>query len=193
MIRLVSTLTITAVALLSSLPSCTRSADREGALNLSPPVRVTADAPYLCDLIPEGSFRNATGVRFRLSTRWTGVTSSHGVCVAHASGQDAPLGIDWSFTDGNELLAQQEQNFAKFPHKILPGNLGRGFAAWDTQFLSTRSNYVVALFKCGKKQPWLKIEFVPVVQGRDPSQDMIDFMRIAQRRFKQLHKCDSHH
>ncbi len=75
-------------------------------------------------------------------------------------------------------------------YRDLPPELGDGVATTDgSNGLSSRDNLVVAMFRCGERKPWISIDFVPVVRGRDAVQDMVDFMRIAQKRFGQIHKC----
>lgn len=149
------------------------------------PIRNTA--PYLCDLIPEAEFRRVTGVRGPMEANMNGDPSNNGLCLAHRQTGRPPLGIQWDFDEGERILGGLEQDYMdNNPHK-LPSDLGRGFAT--THDIRPRTNYVIALFRCGKKRPWMGIDFVPVVRGRDAVQDMIAFMRIAQQRFGEIHKC----
>ncbi|MFP3967877.1 hypothetical protein SMC26_36650 [Actinomadura fulvescens] len=98
--------------------------------------------------------------------------------------------MDWSYNDGEKVLRRQQQNAEdKSPHR-LPGDLGSGLAVVrPTAGADPRPNFVIALFKCGDERPWISIDFAPVVRGRDAVRDMVDFMRIAQKRFGQIHKC----
>ncbi|MFD0856952.1 hypothetical protein ACFQ07_32275 [Actinomadura adrarensis] len=148
---------------------------------------VTNSAPYLCDFIPEAEFRRITGVRDPLRANMTGLPSDNGLCLAHRSTGNPPLGIHWDYDDGPQIIADHERDYAdNSPHK-LPADLGRGIAL--TGHVRPRTNYVIALFRCGKERPWMSIDFVPVVRGRDAVQDMVAFMRIAQQRFGEIHKC----
>ncbi|WP_146150310.1 hypothetical protein [Actinomadura rubrobrunea] len=142
--------------------------------------------PYLCDLVPEVEFRRVTGLTMQLSAQWNGPQKDSGLCVAHAKGRQPPLGIQWDFDDGEKVLRENRPSFPDSAH-TLPADLGTGFARPDS--IKVRPNYVISLFRCGDKQPWLSIDFAPVVRGRDPVQDMFAFMRIAQNRFGELHKC----
>jgi hypothetical protein len=149
------------------------------------PVRNTA--PYLCDLIPEAEFRRVTGVIAPLRANMNGDPSDNGLCLAHRPTGQPPLGLRWDFDDGERILGGLEQDYVdNSPHK-LPADLGRGFATADD--IRPRTNYVIALFRCGKERPWMSIDFVPVARGRDAVQDMFAFMRIAQQRFGEIHKC----
>ncbi|MQY07363.1 hypothetical protein ACRB68_54630 [Actinomadura sp. RB68] len=72
----------------------------------------------------------------------------------------------------------------------LPADLGRGLAVIrPTAGADPRPNFVIALFRCGKRQPWISIDFAPVVRGRDALTDLVGFIRIAEQRFGRLHKC----
>lgn len=70
-----------------------------------PDLRPVVDgAPYLCDFVPEQSFRRITGVAIKLSPEWGGRLTRYGLCLAYAQGHEAPLGVNWSFTDGEHIL-----------------------------------------------------------------------------------------
>jgi hypothetical protein len=146
-------------------------------------------APYLCDLIPEAAFRNITGLRVRLDPQTTGVPGKHGLCLAYAPGREAPLGVDWSFVDGERAISRIKAKYGDYNPRRLPSEFGRGFIITFPVAGNPRPLYVIALFRCGGRQPWLSIDVAPVVKGRDPVRDMTEFMRIAQRRFGQLHHC----
>lgn len=158
----------------------------------SPPdVRPVADnAPYLCDLVPESAFRRSTGVTSPLKSDWDGPQTDNGLCLASPPKGPFPLGVEWSYNGGEEILRTQRENWAhESPHQ-LPAELGRGLAGYrPAGGLDGLPNFVIALFRCGKKRPWISIDFVPVVRGRDAVQDMFEFMRIAEKRFGEIHKC----
>lgn len=182
--------TVAAGLLLAPLAWGCSSSSPPAPPSRSPAVQIADEPPYLCDLVPERSFRRITGATFPVAPRWSGVPSKHGGCLAFAAGRDAPLGIEWSFQEGAKILQRQQQAFPDRPRRTLPTELGKGFAVVLARpHESRRPNYVIALFGCGKKQPWLRIDFAPVSIGRDALQDMADIMRIAQRRFGELHNC----
>ncbi|MFI6519981.1 hypothetical protein ACIBF1_30810 [Spirillospora sp. NPDC050679] len=95
----------------------------------------------------------------------------------------------WSFNGGERVVRDQRGDGDDPDRRNLPPELGDGLTALDGDTLSSRANYVVALFRCGKARPWISLNFIDVVRGRDAVQDMTDFMRIAQKRFGEIHKC----
>lgn len=152
------------------------------------PVRPIIDtAPYLCDLVPERSFLDAIGTTGSLTDEWSGNLTDTGLCLAYSGQNEASLGIQWAYTDGDRVVRRQQKQYADNVLHSLPPDLGRGFAS--TSAARPRINYVIALFRCREKRPWLRIDFVAVVRGRDAVRDMTDLMRIAERRFGVLHKC----
>ncbi|MFD0685440.1 hypothetical protein [Actinomadura fibrosa] len=151
---------------------------------------VKDQAPYLCDLVPESAFRLVTGLSFPVNAKWDGPHKKDGLCLAFAAGREAPLGVTWSYDDGEKILRLQHEKWRDQNAHRLPAALGDGLAVViPTAGGIARPNYVVALFKCGGRRPWISIDFAPVVRGRDAVRDMVDFMRIAERRFGELHKC----
>ncbi|XRQ05762.1 hypothetical protein ACN3XK_55880 [Actinomadura welshii] len=179
---------VVAVALLSV------SACEVGRTDESPPpdVRPVADsAPYLCDLVPESAFRDVTGLTAQLNSDWNGPQTDNGLCSARPESEPfAPLGVRWSYNEGTRILQTQQENWADLSHQPLPPELGKGLAGHHRSSGPTgRPNYVIALFRCGEKRPWISIAFVSAVRGRDVVQDMFDFMRIAQQRFGEIHEC----
>jgi hypothetical protein len=166
--------------------------DEGGDRKPSPPrpdLRPISDVgPYLCDLVPEAEFRRVTGLSLRLSPKWSGDMTSNGLCLTYAQGREAPLGVHWGYGDGEQVIRRQEKAYADNSPHALPKELGKGFASASAG--NPNPNYVISLFRCGKERPWLRIDFAPVVRGRDAVQDMFAFMRIAQKRFGQIHKCE---
>ncbi|MBW8484712.1 hypothetical protein [Actinomadura parmotrematis] len=159
------------------------------------PARLILDAaPYLCDLVPEHSFREVSGVAGSLAGRWDGHQTDYGLCLAWGAQNSALLGISWSYNDGEQVIERQEKAWlggsGRSPVRRLPPELGRGLAV--SRFTlggDQRPNYVIALFKCGGRATWISIDIPPVVRGRDALGDLVEFMRIAERRFGELHRC----
>lgn len=143
-------------------------------------------APYLCELVPESEFRRVTGLAMPLDDQRDGSWTTAGGCVVFAAGRQSPLRIEWDLEDGEEVIRRNKPSIPRRVHQ-LPVDLGKGFATPDS--ITARPNYTISLFRCGDKRPWLRIDFAPVVRGRDAVQDMFAFMRIAQKRFGELHKC----
>ncbi|MGI5165102.1 hypothetical protein ACQEU3_12165 [Spirillospora sp. CA-253888] len=148
-------------------------------------------APYLCDLVPEKAFRRVVGSNTALTANWSnGPQPDNGQCLVRTPGQEPLLGVTWSLNDGEKVIkVQRAQSRAKL-ERDLPAELGDGVALLFPQSgMTPRPNFSVAMFRCGERKPWISIDFVPVVRGRDAVQDMTDFMRIAQKRFGEIHKC----
>ena len=160
-------------------------AKRSPEPNLRP---VTDGAPYFCDLVPEAAFRGVTGLNIPVDPRWDGPQTDNGLCLAYATGREAPLGVRWSYNDGPSVLNRVRKKWQDEALHILPPELGEGLAVIQSTS-NPRPNYIIALFRCGKRQTWISIDFAPVVRGRDAVRDMVGFMRIAERRFGEVHKC----
>ncbi|MBO2450500.1 hypothetical protein J4573_25585 [Actinomadura barringtoniae] len=152
---------------------------------------VTDSVPYLCDLVPEQAWRQVTGLTASVNARWVnGPQADNGLCLADAAGLEAPLGIEWTYNDGERILGVQQRAWDDRGAHPIPKELGRGLAGVaQTAGGNPRPNFVVALFKCGKRKTLISIDFAPVVRGRDAVQDMVEFMRIAERRFGVVHGC----
>jgi hypothetical protein len=154
------------------------------------PSAIIDKAPYLCGLVPEQSFRRVTGVTFPLKPRWNGRQEQYGGCSAFAVGREPPLAIEWAWGNGRKHLRQLQESFSDDPHRDLPKELGEGIAViWAKPDESRKPNSVFAIFQCDDRRLWMSIYFAAVVRGRDALQDMVDLMRIAQRRFGVVHHC----
>lgn len=175
-----------------SLTLCTAGCKGESRVEGAPSdLRPVADgAPYLCDLVPESSFRRVTGITARVADEWAGPQTDNGLCLAGVAGDEGSLGVNWSYNGGDKTVRFQQDTWSSQPAHPFPADLGKGLAVIKpTAGAIARPNYVIAVFSCGEERPWIRIDFAPVVKGRDAVRDMIDFMRIAQKRFGELHKC----
>ncbi|WP_242889193.1 hypothetical protein [Actinomadura litoris] len=155
----------------------------------SDPRPVADSAPYLCDFVPERALRLVTGLDVALDARWSGPQTDNGLCLAHAKSRNAPLGVRWSYNNGDNVVEEQRKGWSGTADQPIPAELGKGLAVPTASDATLRPNYVISVFSCGKKRPWISIDFAPVVRGRDAVRDMVDFMRIAERRFGEIHKC----
>ncbi|MFC4112977.1 hypothetical protein [Nonomuraea zeae] len=72
----------------------------------------------------------------------------------------------------------------------LPADLGDGLAAYlpNTPF-ADQPYRVSAKFRCGDKQRLIDIYLSQVAKGRDAIKDLIELMRIAQKRYGHLYNC----
>lgn len=178
---------ICAVLMLAGCEPVQEDSNTARATRPLPVQSITDTAPYLCDLVPERPFLSTIGTTGSLTDEWSGNMTETGLCLAYSGQKEASLGIQWAYTDGERVIRRQQEQFSDSVIHPLPPGLGRGFAS--TSAARPRVNYVIALFRCGEKRPWLRIDFAPVVRGRDAVRDMTDLMRIAERRFGVLHKC----
>jgi hypothetical protein len=73
--------------------------------------------------------------------------------------------------------------------KPLASELGLGFSAYAPGEDEAAPYAVAAVFQCGGQEFAIDIDLRRVSSGRNATKDLTDLMRIAQRRFGQLHKC----
>ncbi|RBQ21897.1 hypothetical protein DP939_04275 [Spongiactinospora rosea] len=81
--------------------------------------------------------------------------------------------------------------FARFGPVPLPADLGKGSVLLldDPPGSVTDPYDVVGVFRCGGVRPWINISLARVAEGRDAVRDLTELMRIAQRRYGELHGC----
>lgn len=73
----------------------------------------------------------------------------------------------------------------------LPADLGEGMAAYVANAPVDEPPYQVsAKFRCGTMDRFLDILLPQIAKGRDAIKDLTELMRIAQKRYAQLHDCD---
>ncbi|WP_133061848.1 hypothetical protein [Streptosporangium minutum] len=72
----------------------------------------------------------------------------------------------------------------------LPVVLGEGYAVYFPEGpFSDQPYQVTARFSCDGKDRIIDLKMTQVAKGRDGIKDMIELMRIAQKRYGQLYKC----
>jgi hypothetical protein len=150
---------------------------------------VVESAPYWCDLIPKEALGRIMDIKGDLSEfRSSDNSIDRAVCGVKDEGKYGPLGVTWDLTDGRKLIASSLDQAASDHPQELPASLGSGFTVYSPA--TSRIPYeVAALFRCGSREPWIYIAVRSISQGRNATKDLTDLMRIAQRRFGQLHKC----
>lgn len=88
------------------------------------------------------------------------------------------------------LMDDRRAVFTRYGATKLPGDLGEGYAAYFPIVQAEDQHYrVVAGFSCGGKKRILDLYLAQIAKGRDGIRDMIELMRIAQKRYGRLHKC----
>jgi hypothetical protein len=146
-------------------------------------------APYWCDLVPRealarmGGFRNGLA-EFRTPTD----TASQTVCGVKDAEQYGPLGVTWDLKHGRELIAASLRQVSADHPQRLPARLGSGFVSYSPR-TSRLPHEAGSLFRCGSREPWIYLALRYVSPGRDATRDLIDLMRIAQKRFGEIYRC----
>lgn len=160
------------------------------------PEPISDAAPYICRLVPEKAFHMVSGVDTSLAERTTGADNS-GECRT-ADPSPHVLQVGWIETDSGTsqahldfLLEDRRRVYTRHGGVALPASLGEGMAAYLTNNLPAEQPYrVSAKFTCGGKDRLVDIYLAQVAKGRDAVNDLIDLMRIAQKRYAHLHNCD---
>lgn len=153
-------------------------------------MRAIADsAPYLCKFVPEHAFRLVTGVSGPLRELADG-TERDGACRTPDTYPN-PLGLGWATTgDFDSVLEDKRKAYTEHGAVTLPADLGEGLAVYLPDGPLTGQPYeVVAKFRCGGKERLLTMFFAQFAKSRDGIRDMIELMRIAQKRYGQLYTC----
>ncbi|MEV4108630.1 hypothetical protein [Nonomuraea sp. NPDC049695] len=156
---------------------------------------ITNSAPYLCTFVPERALRLVSGVTGTLTER-AGGTKADGECRTPDADPN-PLGVAWSQEHGKRteedldyVLDDKQKVFRRHGGTTLPTDLGEGMAVQLPYGLFTGQPYeVVAKFSCGAKKRMLSLSFAQFVKERDAITDMIELMRIAQKRYGELYNC----
>jgi hypothetical protein len=144
-------------------------------------------APYRCWYFPEQGIRRITGLMVPLQENREGAWPSHGGCALR-NGYDR-IGVDWQQFDGDRILRVAHENFDNTRLASLPADLGRGLIAYTGAPPARMPYYSILLFRCGVKMPWIKVELSQVAKGRNVVADITMLLRVAQRRYGELHKC----
>ncbi|MEV0591102.1 hypothetical protein [Nonomuraea cavernae] len=88
------------------------------------------------------------------------------------------------------VLDDRRQVYSRHGGVTLPADLGYGLAAYlpNTPF-ADQPYRVVAKFPCDGKEQLLTLYLSQVAKGRDGIKDLIELMRIAQKRYGELYDC----
>ncbi|GGQ00642.1 hypothetical protein [Streptosporangium pseudovulgare] len=156
---------------------------------------IADSAPYLCGLVPERAFRLAGGVAGPLEERTNG-TGEDGDCLVPTTGPGL-LEVVWiRETAGSspeyldDLMDDRRKVFTRHGAMKLSSDLGEGYAVYFPEGpFSDRPYQVTARFSCGGKDRIIDLALAKVSKGRDGIKDMVELMRIAQKRYGLLHGC----
>lgn len=167
------------------------------------PEPVADSAPYLCTFVPERALRLVLGVTGQLVDYISGGKES-GECSAP---RDHPyvMAAAWlQEVDENaeeyseyltrehlaDLLEDKKKAYSRHGGMDIPSDLGDGMTAKIPAGIPNLPYEIAAKFLCGGKERYLTFSFAEFAKGRDPFKDMIELMRIAQKRYAALHKCE---
>ena len=151
---------------------------------------VTGASPYWCELVSREDLRLVTGVVSALEEQRSGWLEEKGGCLVRDSGPAGPLGLRWSRSGGREVVDRQRKKYVEYGPERLPRELGNGFLVHAPSHADDRPYYVVSTFRCGRHDPWLRIDVGEIQEERSYREDLVALMRIAEERFGVLHGCE---
>ncbi|MEV5407470.1 hypothetical protein AB0K60_01350 [Thermopolyspora sp. NPDC052614] len=149
--------------------------------------------PYVCKFVPEHALRLISGSTQPLSEVSDG-TSDDGDCDAHNNSSGlldvawSSVHGDWTDKDIDNLVSDRIETLTRHDGTAVPESLGKGMAAYIPG--DEEPYQVVSKFTCGGKVRLLIMRFREFVSGRNSINDMIELMRIGQKRYAELYKCD---
>jgi hypothetical protein len=152
---------------------------------------VVDQAPYWCEFVPQEAFRRITSSSAPLREHATGAWRTNGQCRIETADHSQLLTTLWSASsDSKKMLDDAYLSWRKSDPSPLPRELGSGFAALPRVIPgNTQPYYVISSFYCGGVNPWISLELGSVTRDRNPIHDLIELMRIAQKRYGQLFSC----
>lgn len=159
------------------------------------PSPVVDSSPHLCKLVPERAFRLVSDATGPLPERTDG-NERDGNCRAADTSAQA-LDVWWMQEGGmpeghlDFLMNDRRKVFSRHGGIVLPADLGDGMAAYVSDPpVGDQPYQVSAKFRCGDMDRLIDISLPRISKGRDAMKDLTDLMRIAQKRYAQLHNCD---
>lgn len=133
-----------------------------------------------------------------LTERTTGSEGS-GECRATDT-TPPPLEVGWLQVGGGTsqesldfAMDDRHRLYSRHGGVVLPPDLGDGLAVHLTNSpLAGQPYRVSAKFRCGGRDRMIDIYLAQVAEGRDGINDLIELMRIAQKRYGQIYNCTPH-
>ncbi|MFI7051169.1 hypothetical protein ACWDOR_19270 [Streptosporangium canum] len=156
---------------------------------------IADSSPYICKLVPEQAFRLISGMTITLPEETVG-TNTNGDCRASNAGSKS-LMVAWMQEAAEStreyldyIMEDRRKAYSRHGAAILPTDLGEGLAVRFPEGPFGDQPYrVVARFSCGGKQRIITLYLAQIAKGRDGIRDMIELMRIAQKRYGQIYTC----
>lgn len=150
------------------------------------PAAVVDRPPYLCDFIPQAAVADLTGYTGRY-TAGSGKISSADSCAVMNDVQSILL-TGYERTAERSVIEKWMRNGEENGRVRLPQELGIGaIDSYEVRGYPFRS--AGTLFRCGNENSLITI-YVKRNPMRNQDQDLIQLMRIAQRRFAEMFKCE---
>ncbi len=111
-----------------------------------------------------------------------------GLCGVKDTEKYGPLSLTWDLTTGRDLLVSGLKQVADDHPQRLPAALGSGFVVYSPS--TSHLPYAAgSLFHCGSRDPWIYLALRSVTHGRDATKDLTALVRIAEKRFGEVHRC----
>ncbi|TDE30704.1 hypothetical protein E1295_40945 [Nonomuraea mesophila] len=182
-------LVVSALLMMVAVSACSGGDSKAAPPDLRP---VVDQSPYWCEFVSQESYRRVSGDTRPYTERKDGPWRDDGGCLVEGGRNGDPVGVWWSKIDDSvKRLELTRENWAMAKPTDLPEDLGEGFAVYaGNDMLGGRPYYVISRFSCGDTDPWIRIDLKKVAEGRDAIKDLTELMRVAQRRYGVLHKCD---
>lgn len=184
--RLLFALTFVSVM---ALGACTDSSGQSAQTPLK------NSGPYLCGVIPEGVVAPLFGVDdFQVDEAIEGrplevtETTSCDLYIRSGLVDSMYISVFAGKDRGAEKLFQREE--AKHSHVMrLPAELGDGGIRHTSDEIG-REYIAHALFRCGNRSRWVRIQVTGPTEGRDPIADGTALMRMARARYAEVVECE---
>jgi hypothetical protein len=88
------------------------------------------------------------------------------------------------------LMDDRRKVYTRHGGVELPAELGDGMAAYlPNPPVNDQPYQASAKFRCGAMDRLIDISLPQIAKGRDAMKDLTDLMRIAQKRYSQIHAC----
>jgi hypothetical protein len=183
---------------LSVLALLTAACTPENDLTATPlpvPQRVVDSAPYVCELVPAQAFRMVSGVTEALvettdGDQWDGDCWAPDTTPRHLEVRWLQEGAEVPRKQIDFVLNDRRKVYTSYGGVTLPTDLGEGWAAYLPNSPFANQPYrVVAKFSCDGKERLVTLYLAQIAKGRDATKDLIELMRIAQKRYGELYSC----
>ncbi|MFG1943696.1 hypothetical protein [Nonomuraea sp. NPDC048826] len=188
---LLSSTSLATLALLTT--ACAPDVDDVAHPSL-PPSPVVDSTPYLCKFVPDRAFRLVSDTTGILPEKTDG-NDRNGNCRAPDTSAQA-LEVWWMQEGGmpkghlDFLMNDRRKVYSRYGGVVLPADLGEGMAAYVANPPVNDQPYnVSAKFRCGTMDRLIDISLPKISKGRDAMKDLTDLMRIAQKRYAEVHNC----